>query len=91
MLVRFTSIAATVALAAAAFSQVLAQISSDRLGGETPFAQLGQFIGKVTALCAAVACARRAQSAQGQPTCLFVGANGRPEIMVHGQRELFAR
>ena len=75
MFVRFILFAATVALAAAASTQLLAQAGSDRIRGEVPAAQAAQFIGKVATVCGAVAGTRFAENAEGQPTFLFVGAN----------------
>ena len=65
--------AAVASLAAA--SLAVAQAGSNRVRGEIPVVQAGQFIGKEGTVCGTVDGARFAENAEGQPTYLFMGGN----------------
>ena len=52
-----------------------AQAGGNRVRGEIPAVQAGQFIGKEGTVCGTVDGARFAENAEGQPTYLFMGGN----------------
>lgn len=64
---------AVAGLAAASFAE--AQAGGNRVRGEIPAVQAGQFIGKQGTVCGKVDGARFAENAEGQPTYLFMGGN----------------
>ena len=53
----------------------VAQAGSNRIRGEIPAVQAGQFIGKEGTVCGVVDGARYAENAEGQPTYLFMAGN----------------
>ena len=52
-----------------------AQAGGNRIRGEIPAAQAGEFIGKEGTVCGVVDGTRFAENAEGQPTFLFMGGN----------------
>ena len=52
-----------------------AQAGGNRIRGEVPAIQAGEFIGKEATVCGMVDGARFAENAEGQPTYLFMGGN----------------
>lgn len=63
------------ALIAASIPTVMAQAGGNRVRGEMPVEQAGEFIGKEATVCGNVDGARFAENAEGQPTFLFMGGN----------------
>ncbi len=63
------------ALVAVSISTVLAQAGGNRIRGEMPVEQAGEFIGKEATVCGIVDGARFAENSEGQPTFLFMGGN----------------
>ena len=71
-----TVLLCTIALASlAAASQAVAQAGGNRIRGEIPAVQAGQFVGKQGTVCGTVDGARFAENTEGQPTFLFMGGN----------------
>jgi len=71
-----TLLISTAAVASLAFATSAgAQAGSNRVRGEIPVVQAGQFIGKEGTVCGVVDGARFAENAEGQPTYLFMGGN----------------
>ncbi|GIX39191.1 MAG: hypothetical protein KatS3mg128_0240 [Silanimonas sp.] len=65
---------ATLALATAAAPALLnAQAGRATVRGEVPAAQAAEFIGREATVCGEVSSARFAETAEGQPTYLFIG------------------
>ncbi len=56
-------------------SVVLAQAGGNRVRGEIPAVQAGEFVGKEATVCGVVDGSRFAENAEGQPTYLFMGGN----------------
>ena len=68
--------ALVVALSAAtllAATHAAAQAGSNRVRGQITAAQAAQFVGKEATVCGPVSSARFAETAEGQPTYLFIG------------------
>ncbi len=62
-------------LAATSIPSAMAQAGSNRIRGEIPALDAGQFIGKEGTVCGVVDGARFAENTEGQPTFLFMGGN----------------
>lgn len=63
------------ALLAVQVPSALAQAGANRIRGEVPAVQAGEFIGKEATVCGVVDGTRFAENAEGQPTYLFMAGN----------------
>jgi hypothetical protein len=62
-------------LCATSSPSAIAQAGGNRIRGEIPAVQAGEFVGKEGTVCGVVDGTRFAENTEGQPTFLFMGGN----------------